>query len=92
MIKPNLRNILIGIIIIALILSIRKSQSSFDKSSVNSNEGCKIIDGMVVCENGTGYSNLFWPFWSYRYPFHRTYHDPQPKQFRKMYGRRHGRV
>ena len=91
MIKLNLRNILIGIIIVALILSMKSPKSKFDKSTVNSGENCKIIDGMVVCENGTGYSNLFWPFWYYRYPFHRTYHKPEPKRYRRIYGRRRGR-
>ena len=90
MMKMNLRNILIVIIIIALILSIKRTGSNFDKSSVDSGEKCKIIDGIIVCENGTGYSNLFWPFWYYRYPYHRTHHlRAQP--YRRMYGRRHGR-
>lgn len=89
MIKYNLTNMIIGIVILLLALKIfgkKDLQKGMKEGDDKSQSQCIIRDGITICPNHTGYSPYYYPWWFYRYPYHRTYHG-----FARPYRHRYGR-
>lgn len=83
-------NILFIIVSILLInyITIKKEIKEIKKIK----KQCIIDNGYITCINPSLYSYWYYPFWRYRYPYHKGSHLHRAIPYRRRWGRRFGRI